>query len=40
VGALHGKAGIPERSAVNLAGRNSDGDDGRIFALMAEAREL
>jgi ADP-ribosylglycohydrolase len=40
MGALHGKAGIPERWAGNLAGRTSDCDDSRISALRTKAREL
>lgn len=38
VGALHGKAAIPERWISNLSGRTSDRDDGRIFQLLAKAR--
>jgi ADP-ribosylglycohydrolase len=40
VGALHGKAGIPERWIANLAGRTAERDDGRVFALLAEAKNL
>lgn len=40
VGALHGKEAIPERWIKNHSGRTSFSDDGRIFALMAEAKNL
>jgi ADP-ribosyl-[dinitrogen reductase] hydrolase len=40
VGALHGRAGIPERWITNLAGRTAERDDGRAFALLGEARDL
>jgi len=40
VGALHGKGAIPERWIKNLSGRTSFSDDGRIFDLLAEAKNL
>ena len=39
VGALHGKAAIPERWISNLSGRTSDRDDGRIFQILDQARK-
>ena len=38
-GALHGKAALPERWVKNLSGRTTDSDDGRVFELLALARE-
>ena len=38
VGALHGKARLPNRWIKNLSGRTTDCDDGRIFDLLALAR--
>jgi len=40
VGALHGKARIPERWLANLLGRTTAYDDGQIFELLKEARSL
>jgi len=40
VGALHGTAGIPERWRAGLLGRTAADDDGRVFALLAEAQGL
>ncbi|RMF91990.1 MAG: ADP-ribosylglycohydrolase [Nitrospinota bacterium] len=40
MGALHGKAGIPERWRTHLVGRTSEGDDGKVFALLEEARAI
>ena len=40
VGALHGKEAIPERWISNLSGRTSLDDDGRVFDLLAEAKNL
>jgi ADP-ribosyl-[dinitrogen reductase] hydrolase len=40
VGALHGRPHVPERWIASLAGRTTDRDDGRIFALLQEARSL
>jgi ADP-ribosyl-[dinitrogen reductase] hydrolase len=40
VGALHGRAGLPARWIRDLAGRTAAGDDGRAFALLAEARGI
>ena len=40
VGALHGKGAIPEIWIKNLSGRTSFSDDGRIFDLLAEAKNL
>jgi ADP-ribosyl-[dinitrogen reductase] hydrolase len=38
VGALHGRAGLPSRWIDGLRGRTAARDDGRVFALLAEAR--
>jgi ADP-ribosylglycohydrolase len=40
VGALHGKKGLPSRWAENLLGRTTKDDDGKIFQILDEAREL
>lgn len=40
VGALHGKAKIPSSWISNLSGRTGEGDDGRVFELLKEARDL
>ena len=40
VGALHGKGAIPERWIKNHSGRTSFSDDGRIFQLLNEAKNL
>jgi len=39
VGALHGKNRLPKRWIKNLSGRTTDSDDGRIFELLASARQ-
>jgi ADP-ribosylglycohydrolase len=39
-GALHGKDGLPRRWRDGLLGRTRAADDGRVFELIAEAREL
>lgn len=39
VGALHGKARLPERWISDLLGRTREADDGRIFELIDLARE-
>ena len=39
VGALHGKAGLPQRWLENLTGRTAADDDGRMFELLTQARE-
>jgi len=39
VGALHGKKALPERWVATLSGRTGASDDGRIFELIASARE-
>ena len=39
VGTLHGKAPLPQRWIENLSGRTTDRDDGRIFELLASARQ-
>jgi ADP-ribosylglycohydrolase len=39
VGALHGRAGLPERWVSGLAGRTRENDDGRVFELIQKARE-
>ncbi|HKG90473.1 MAG TPA: DUF6569 family protein [Gemmatimonadaceae bacterium] len=38
VGALHGRSGLPPRWADGLLGRTGASDDGRVFALIDEAR--
>lgn len=38
VGALHGKAAIPQRWIRNLSGRTTDRDDGRIYELISQAK--
>jgi ADP-ribosyl-[dinitrogen reductase] hydrolase len=40
VGALHGKNAFPSHWINNLRGRTSDHDDGRIFELIDEARDV
>ena len=40
VGALHGKARIPGRWIRDLSGRTTDRDDGRVFELLKEAKNL
>jgi len=40
VGALHGKAVLPPRWISNLSGRTAEWDDGRIFELLNDARNL
>lgn len=40
VGALHGKDGLPERWIRNLLGRTAETDDGRVFDLLAKARDF
>jgi len=40
VGALHGKSAIPEMWIKNHSGRTSMSDDGRIFELLTEAKDL
>jgi len=40
VGALHGKRAIPERWIRNHSGRTSFSDDGRIFDLLTDAKNL
>lgn len=40
VGALYGKDAIPERWIINHSGRTSFSDDGRIFDLLVEAKNL
>ncbi len=39
VGALHGKEKLPERWRANLLGRTTAADDGRVFQLLAAARQ-
>jgi ADP-ribosylglycohydrolase len=38
VGALHGRAGLPERWISQLAGRTAEHDDGRIFDLLEQSK--
>jgi ADP-ribosyl-[dinitrogen reductase] hydrolase len=40
VGALHGRKRLPARWIDGLSGRTRDADDGRVFELLARAREL
>jgi ADP-ribosylglycohydrolase len=40
VGALHGKKAIPERWLNKLSGRTTDRDDGRVFDLIDQARDV
>lgn len=40
VGALHGRGALPARWIENLSGRTTDRDDGRVFALIADARRV
>jgi len=40
VGALHGKDGLPERWRNGLSGRTAERDDGRMFQLLRQAREV
>ena len=39
VGALHGKKAIPVRWIRNLSGRTTDRDGGKVFEILARARE-
>ena len=38
VGAIHGARALPERWKAGLLGRTRDDDDGRLFALLDQAR--
>ena len=40
VGALHGKENIPENWIQNLSGRTAADDDGRIFDLLRQSRQI
>ena len=40
VGALHGREALPERWLRRLAGRTGEDDDGMVFELLEESREL
>lgn len=40
VGALHGRAALPERWTQNLLGRTGAADDGQVFRLLAEMGRL
>ncbi len=40
VGALHGKKGIPRRWLAALPGRTTESDDGRIYTLLDQARDI
>lgn len=40
VGALHGKDAFPSRWIENLSGRTSMDDDGRVFSLIQQARDV
>jgi ADP-ribosylglycohydrolase len=37
VGALHGRAALPERWVTNLLGRTRESNDGRVFELIEQA---
>jgi hypothetical protein len=39
MGALHGRKALKPEWLADLTGRTSETDDGRIFELIAEARE-
>jgi hypothetical protein len=39
VGALHGRGAFPTRWVDGLLGRTAENDDGRVFKLIAQARE-
>jgi len=39
VGALHGRTAIPERWIINLSGRTTERDDGKIFELIQKAQK-
>jgi ADP-ribosylglycohydrolase len=39
VGALHGARALPARWKAGLLGRTRDHDDGRLFAILDEARQ-
>jgi len=40
VGALHGRKGLPARWIENLSGRTAESDDGRMFELIEQARDV
>ncbi len=40
VGALHGRSGLPGRWLKGLLGRTADADDGQVFRLLEQAREI
>lgn len=40
VGALHGRDGLPPRWIEGLSGRTAAADDGRVFEILAAARDL
>jgi len=40
VGALHGRKKIPERWLTNLAGRTTREDDGKVFTILHQARQI
>ena len=40
VGALHGKAYIPERWIRGLSGRTTDCDDGKVFEIIRDAKDI
>ena len=40
VGALHGKAHIPERWIRDLSGRTTDCDDGKVFEIIRDAKDI
>jgi ADP-ribosyl-[dinitrogen reductase] hydrolase len=39
VSALHGRRALPSQWVAGLLGRTCEDDDGRVFALIAQARE-
>jgi ADP-ribosylglycohydrolase len=40
VGALHGKDALPERWIGNLSGRTRESDDGKIFELLKQSKQI
>ncbi len=40
VGALHGKGALPDRWIRDLSGRTTDSDDGRLFELIQDAKDI
>jgi ADP-ribosyl-[dinitrogen reductase] hydrolase len=40
VGALHGKDALPKRWIEKLSGRTHESDDGKIFELIEQAKQI